>query len=112
MTKTIMINGEPRKLCANALLPKIYRREFGSDLIGDLKHMEQDYQSSNGSVFDSDVFERLTWLMLRSAGEDVGDTPDEWLATIDNVFGLYELLPDVIDLWASGLKTTSVPKKK
>lgn len=110
MTKTITIDGKPTQITANALLPKQYRAKFGRDLISDMKGLVDAY-NKDGS-FDTDVLERLTWLMLRAAGNDVGDSPDEWLGSLDSVFGLYEILPDVIGLWTAGTQTTSSAKKK
>ena len=110
--KKVIIDGQERTLVANALLPKLYRREFGSDLIRDMKKLSDAYKNSNGDAFDSEALERLTWLMLREGGEDVGETPDEWLASLGTVFGLYELLPTVVEMWASNAATTSKPKKK
>lgn len=110
MTKTIVIDGEPRRITANALLPKKYRHQFNRDLIADMKAFSAGYEKT-GEI-DEDVLERLTWLMLREGGEDVGETPDEWLASLNTIFGLYEILPEVVELWASTNKTTSRPKKK
>lgn len=112
MEKFVIINGEKRRLVANALLPKIYRRQFGSDLLRDMKQMQASFENSNGDDFDTTLLERMTWLMLREGGEDVGESPDEWLASLDTVFALYELLPVVVDMWASNVQTTAKPKKK
>lgn len=110
--KIIEINGEKRRIVANALLPKLYRRQFGSDLLRDMKKLAENYEKNGSEDFDTEVLERLTWLMLREGGEDVGETPDEWLATLPTVFGLYELLPSVVEMWANNAATTSRPKKK
>lgn len=110
--KIIEIGGKKCRIVANALLPKLYRRQFGSDLLRDMKRFSDEYEKSGGEDFDSEVLERLTWLMLREGGEDVGETPDEWLATLPTVFALYELLPTVVEMWASNAQTTSRPKKK
>ena len=110
--KKIIIDGTERRLVANALLPKKYRRQFGSDLLRDMKELQASYEKSDGEEFDTTLLERMTWLMLREGGEDVGETPDEWLEGLDTVFGLYELLPVVVDMWASNVQTTAKPKKK
>ena len=61
---------------------------------------------------DLTIFEDVAWLMLKHAGEDVGDSPEEWLDSLDGVFSIYEILPSVLKLWNSNQKTTSTPKKK
>jgi hypothetical protein len=50
--------------------------------------------------------------MLKEAGEDVGNNPEEWLAGIDDMLKVYQILPDVVSLWGATLQTTSIPKKK
>ena len=42
----------------------------------------------------------------------VPETPDEWLDSIDGVFSVYDVLPEVIDLWDASVATTSTPAKK
>ena len=54
----------------------------------------------------------MAWIMLKHAGEDVGDSPDEWLDSIDGIFSIYEFLPEIIDLWQMNQATTSTPRKK
>lgn len=112
MHKIIEIDGQPRRLESNALLPKKYRNHFGRDLIADLKKLADGYKKDDPSEANMEALERLTWLMLKEGGEDVGETPDEWLATLDTVFGFYEILPEVVELWASSTQTTSKAKKK
>lgn len=110
MTKIIEIDGKQHTITSNALLPKKYRHQFNRDLIADMKALTDSYSKTGD--FDETVLARLTWLMLRESGEDVGETPDEWLGSLETVFGLYEILPDVVELWVRGTHTTSKPKKK
>ena len=110
--KKILIDGQERRLVANALLPKKYRRQFGSDMLRDMKQLQTTYEKSNGEEFDTTLLERLTWLMLKEGGEDVGESPDEWLESLDTVFGLYQILPVVVDMWTANVKTTAKRKKK
>lgn len=110
MEKVINIDGVERRIVANALLPKKYRYKFGRDLLKDLQASVDSYNSGNG--FDEEALARLAWLMLREGGEDVGESVDDWLSSIDNIFGLYEILPEIVSLWTANSKTTSKPKKK
>lgn len=111
MIKHITIDGMDRKLCNNALLPRRYRNQFGKDLVIEMNRWAKDAQNDPQSV-DFTVLENLTFLMLREAGEDVGSTPEEWLATIDDTFGFYKLMPEIVEFWQAGTKTTATPKKK
>ena len=39
-------------------------------------------------------------------------TVEEWLDSFDGIFSIYEVLPQILDLWKLTNRTTSVPKKK
>lgn len=110
MTKTVKIAGRDMQLCANALLPRKYRHAFGRDLITDMQALVKAYNA--GGEQDYELFENLAWLMLKEGGEDVGATPEEWLATIDDSFEIYNIMPEVVSLWAQNQKTTARSKKK
>lgn len=135
MSKTIELDGKKVKIEANALLPRLYRKEFGRDLIVDMKKMIEGVQLSGESMkkaakdpgglaaalmadpdaldkLDLTVVENVTWMMLRAAGEDVGESVEEWLTTIEDSMALYMAMPDVIEVWLASQKTTSKAKKK
>lgn len=111
MRKTVMINGQELAIESNALLPRQYRKEFGRDLMVDMRKLAERYKADPDDV-DTEVLENVTWLMLRTAGNDVGASVDEWLASLDDMISVYTAMSDVVDLWISSQKTTSKPKKK
>ena len=41
----------------------------------------------------------------------IPDSPDEWLDSLEGIFSVYEILPEILDLWGDSNKTTSVAKK-
>ena len=112
MDKVIEIAGKTMTLRANALLPRKYRHTFNRDLIADMNKLSISFKKSGGTDFDAEVCENLTWLMLREGGEDVGNTPEDWLATLDDILIVYAALPDVVELWGRSLQQTAIPKKK
>lgn len=111
MKKTINIGGKDFPMECNALLPRIYRKEFGRDVMTEMRKMSERSQKDPEDI-DTEVLENITWLMLKAAGNDVGESVDEWLATLDDVMAVYMAMPEVIDLWVNNQKTTSKPKKK
>ena len=111
MKKQVKLCGKTCTLENNALLPRRYRNQFGRDLIIDMQAMVNNYQK-DPSAFNPEVLENITWLMLKEAGEPVGENPEEWLAGIDDAFALYEVIGDVVELWGKGRETTSRHKKK
>lgn len=117
-----------RKMKATALLPRLYRFKFGRDLMADMAKLsvayervmksldaqasEAEKQAEQFSAFDLTVFENAAWLMMKHAGEDVGDSPDDWLETVAGMFTIYEIMPTVVEVWNATQITTAKPRKK
>ena len=125
MIKTVNIEGVEHRMAASAILPRQYRAHFGKDLIVEMTKAAMDRaraankpltEVSENDVrpedLDLTVFENLGWLMLRNAGEDVGESPEEWLQTLNDPFTVYYLIGDITELWQKNNKTTATPKKK
>lgn len=127
MERTISIGGAELRMRASALIPRMYRFKFGRDLIKDMAALEKKYkeamnlqegatdeekQKAQLSVLDLTIFENVAWVMAKAADKDIPDSPDEWLDGIDGVFSIYEILPQILQLWIEGLETTSTPAKK
>lgn len=107
----LTLNGKECKAVSNALLPRLYRFHFGRDFIVDMKKLNDDYKRDGVDGVDTQIFESITWLMLKQGGSDVGESVDDWLATI-NIFELYSTMEKVLGLLNVSQKTTSKPKKK
>lgn len=111
MKKTINIGGQDLVIESNALLPRLYRKEFGRDLMIDMRKLSERYQADPDNI-DTEVLENVTWLMLKAGGNDVGSSVEEWLGGLDDILTVYLAMPEVVDLWVGSQKTTSKPKKK
>lgn len=111
MQKTLTLEGNQVTAVSNALLPRLYRVHFGTDILMDLQNFQKEYQKDPQAV-DFTPLENLTWLMLKEGGEEVGESPEEWLRTIDSPFSVYELGAEILQLWRQSQMTTSKPKKK
>ena len=135
MKKTITLDGKSVQIEANALLPRLYRKEFGRDLMTDMRKLLDSVRISAEALkkarkdpdgvaaelmadpasmdnIDLSVMENITYLMLRSAGEDVGESVEKWLASLEDSMAIYTAMPDVIEVWTASQKTTSKSKKK
>lgn len=125
--RTVEIDGKAVRLRASALIPRMYRFKFGRDLVADMNRLRKSWnrvqelpadatdeqrQDAQLDAADLTIFENVAYLMVKNAGEDVPDTPDEWLDSMDGVFSVYEVLPVILELWGANLATTSQPKKK
>ena len=111
VTKTIEIDGKQVKFKASAAVPRLYRVKFGRDIYKDLRMLEKsvgdnDEDASNMDLFSLELFEDLAWLMARHASpEEVPDNPEDFLDQF-NTFSIYQILPQLIDLWVLMLSWT------
>lgn len=126
MEKKVMIGGKEYRMRASALIPRLYRFKLGRDMVADMNQLTKSYQkilkSKNASeeenrdaqfsVADLTIFENVAFMMVKHAGEDIPDTPEEWLDSIEGVFSIYEILPEILSLWSANNAQTSVPGKK
>ena len=123
MDRTINIDGREVKFRATARTPRLYRGLVGRDMIRDMAQLRKAYKTvlespeeerseAFLSVADLEIFENAAYTMARHANPDILEkTADDWLDTF-NMFSIYEILPQLIELWAINEKTTSTPKKK
>lgn len=115
LTKTIEIDGQPVKFKASAAIPRIYRIKFGRDIYKDLRSLEKNVKSQNADDSELDLpslemFENIAYVMARHADPNVPDTPEEWLDAF-NTFSIYQVLPQLIELWGLNVRTDVQSKK-
>ena len=114
--KTITVDGQEVKFKASAAIPRIYRARFGRDLFKDLDALvsdinENDANSSTLPVESLEVFENISFLMARYADPSVPDDPVQWLDRFET-FSIYNILPQILELWGLNTATDSESKKK
>lgn len=114
--KSIEIDGRQVKFKASAALPRVYRLKFGRDIFEDISKLQTatDGGSPEASALSPEVlnlFEDVAYTMAKHADESVPDTVEDWLDGFD-VFSIYFILPQIVDLWRLNEKTTVAPKKK
>ena len=115
MERTVLIDDKEMRMRATARTPRLYRAMLGRDMVADMRRLKAAYEkAAAGGEFDAldlTIFENAAWIMLKQGGEDVKGSPDEWLDSIDGIFSVYEVLPQIIDLWQYNNATTATPKK-
>ena len=116
ITKVIMIDGREVPFKASAATPRIYRVRFGRDLFKDLDLLisginENDAGSSMLPIASLEVFEDICFIMARQADASVPDDPEKWLDRFET-FSIYQILPELLQLWGLNAKTDSESKKK
>ena len=91
--KDIEIDGQMVAFKASAAIPRIYRLKFQRDIYKDLAVLEKSIgdgkeESSNLDMFSLEMFENF------------------------NTFSIYQVLPQLIELWGLNVKTDVESKKK
>ena len=116
VTKKIEIDGQEVEFRASAAVPRMYRIKFGRDIYKDLRQLEKsvgenDEDNSNLDLFSLEMFEDLAWLMARHADPaKVPDSPEEFLDQF-NTFSIYQILPQLIELWGLNVQTEVESRK-
>ena len=111
--KSILIDGKNVLFKASAAVPRLYRLRFRRDIFKDFTALEQSGQeNTSGITIDSlELFENIAYIMAKHADPDgVPENPDDWLENF-NTFSIYEILPQLMDLWGLNIETQSESKK-
>ena len=104
-------------LKATANIPRMYRIWFRRDIIQDMQELKKaaekaEKEGKEYSIENLSIFENVAYCMARLA--DLDNTPhsiDEWLDQF-STFSIYEVLPQILELWEMNLETRSEAKKK
>ena len=112
--KRIEIDGQQVPFRASAAIPRIYRAKFGRDIFRDLMKLGKAVNSADSGelpISDLEMFENAAFLMAKHADPGQPDTPEEWLDQF-NTFSIYEVLPQLLELWQLNISTDVEAKKK
>ena len=108
MIKTITIDGKEVSFKASAAIPRLYRLEFKRDIFHDLTILEKGMKKND--VASLEVFENVAYIMAKHANKEI-PLIEEWLEGF-NTFSIYQVLPELIDLWQANTLSLAQPKKK
>ena len=126
MKKLINISGKEVGFRASALTPRLYRAWIGRDMIVDMKHLsdshkkirdaqengtEEEKEAAAFSVVDLTIFENVAYVMAKHYDASIPDNPNDWLDEMP-MFSIYEIMPQLLELWQMNTATTAKPKKK
>lgn len=116
ITKVIKIDEQKVPFRASAAVPRMYRLKFRRDIYKDFSELqkdvsENDHENSALGIESLEVFENIAYIMAKHADpENVPTDPDEWLEQF-NTFSIYEILPELIELWGMNVETQVKAKK-
>ena len=114
--KNITIDGIEVPFKASAAVPRLYRLKFRRDIYQDFAALQKSVggnteESSALDIESLEVFENIAYIMAKHAApENVPDNPDDFLEQF-NTFSIYEILPQLIDLWGLNVETQVQSKK-
>ena len=116
LEKTVKIGDTDVKFRSSASVPRLYRIKFGRDIFKDLSKLEKSYKAKAGEdgssmeIEDLEIFENVAYIMAFHADPTIPKTIDEWLEQFE-MFSIYEVLPEILELWGTNLITDVQSKK-
>lgn len=114
VTKTIEICGQPVRFCASAATPRLYRLKFKRDIFADMQKLTKEFQAKSAgtdlAVESLEIFENVAYIMAFQADRSIPDTIDQWLDQFE-MFSIYEVLGELVQLWGDNLFTSASAKK-
>ena len=115
IVRNVEIDGKQVPFKASAAIPRIYRIKFNRDIYKDLRSLEKavgegDENNSNLDLFSLEMFENIAYVMAKHEDPNIPDTLEEWLDAF-NAFSIYQVLPEIIELWGLNVQTQVESKK-
>jgi hypothetical protein len=114
--REIEICGKNVPFRSSATIPRLYRAKFKRDIFKDLSKLEASYKGkkNDGAEFqieDLEIFENVAYIMAYHADNSIPSTIEEWLDQFD-MFSIYEVLPQILELWGDNMMTEVKAKKE
>jgi len=115
LRKTVKIDGRDVVFQSSAAIPRLYRIKFKRDIFTDISKLEKSFKTrtdgtSELEIDDLEIFENVAYIMALHANPTIPQTIEEWLDEFD-MFSIYEVLPEILELWGSNFYTESTAKK-
>ena len=116
LRKIVKIDGRDIPFQSSASIPRLYRIKFKRDIFKDLSQLERSYKNRTDGVSeleieDLEIFENVAYIMALHANPTIPATIEEWLDQFE-MFSIYQVLPEILELWGSNLFTDATAKKK
>ncbi|KRN88731.1 hypothetical protein [Ligilactobacillus ceti] len=112
LEKTIEINNKEVKFKSSATIPRLYRIKFKRDIFKDLSKLEKSFKGSESEfeIEDLEIFENVAYIMAYHADNKIPATIEDWLDQFE-MFSIYEILPEILELWGTNMMTDIESKK-
>ena len=113
LTKTVNINGRDVTFRSSAAIPRMYRIKFKRDIFRDLTKLEnsvKDKDKRNLEIDDLEIFENVAYVIALHADPTIPENINDRLDQFE-MFSIYEVLPQILELWGSNLFTDVSARK-
>jgi len=116
LSKIVNVGGHEVAFKSSAAIPRMYRIKFGRDIFKDLTKLEKSYKERDDGekeleIDDLEIFENVAYIMALHADPTIPKTIEDWLDQFE-MFSIYEVLPEILDLWGANLFTDVKARKK
>ena len=113
--KSVVISGKDVRFRSSAAIPRLYRIKFKRDIFKDLTKLEKSYKGKTDDgeemqIEDLEIFENVAYIMAYHADHNIPEDIDDWLDQFE-MFSIYEVLPEILELWGTNLITDVESKK-
>ena len=114
--RIIEISGKQVPFRSSATVPRLYRAKFKRDIFKDLTKLEKSYskrteEGDELQIDDLEIFENVAYIMAYHADPSIPKTIEEWLDQFE-MFSIYQVLPQILELWGENLMTDVQAKKR
>ena len=115
LMKTVKVGEQEVTFKSSAAIPRMYRIKFKRDIFKDLTKLEKSYKDKDDGtkeleIEDLEIFENVAYIMALHADKSIPDTIEDWLDQFE-MFSIYEILPEILELWGSNLFTDVTARK-
>ena len=111
MKKTLNICGIDVDFKATASTTIVYRKLFDRDIFRDIRKIKPQAESGEMDAEALEIFLNIAYTMAKQANPDITDDVVEWLDQFE-IFDIYFVLPEILDLWGNNMQELEKPKKK
>jgi len=114
--REIEICGKSVPFRSSATIPRLYRAKFKRDIFKDLSKLESSFSGKQKEgvelqIDDLEIFENVAYIMAYHADNSIPPTIEEWLDQFE-MFSIYEVLPQILELWGDNMVTDVTAKKR
>ena len=109
LSKTVKVGDREVTFKSSVAIPRMYRIKFKRDIFKDLTKLEKSYKDKGDGtkeleIEDLEIFENVAYIMALHGDSSTPSSIDEWLDQFE-MFSIYEILPEILELWGSNLFT-------